>query len=227
MAAGFDAVELHAGHSYIIYSFLSPAENRRTDGYGGSVENRARLMKEVMEAIRQRIGRSFPMLCKMNAAEFYIDGGVTLDDVRTTVRIAEAAGVDAITVTATHDYAVAQALFSSYLPHEPGKLIPYAAAVKEVVSIPVVTVGRIDPDIADQAIGNGKFDFMAMGRKQIADPAFARHPGDGRAEGRASRASMLHLPEPVDASETGALRGQSRCRIRERICSPHRIHPGE
>ena len=179
VAAGFDAVELHAGHSYIISSFLSPAENRRTDGYGGSVENRARLMKEIIEAIRQRIGRSFPMLCKMNAAEFYIDGGLTLDDVRSTARIAEAAGVDAITVTTTHNYAVAKALFSSYLPHEPGKLIPYAAAVKEAVSLPVVTVGRIDPDVADRAIGDGKFDFMAMGRKQIADPGFARHLAEG------------------------------------------------
>ena len=128
--AGFDAIELHAGHSYVINSFLSPAENRRSDPYGGSVENRARLMKEVIEAIRRRVGRDFPMLCKLNAAEFYIPGGITLDDVRATAAIAEQAGVDAITVTTIHDYLVTKALFSSFLPHEPAKLIPYAAAVR-------------------------------------------------------------------------------------------------
>lgn len=177
--AGFDAIEVHGAHSYILNSFLSPAENRRTDQYGGPIENRARLLKEVLEAIRRRIGRDFPVLCKLNAAEFFIEGGLQLDDVRTTARIAEAAGADAITVSATHNYGVARALFSSYLPHEPGKLIPLAAAVKAAVSIPVVTVGRIDPDVADDAIGAGKFDFMAMGRKQIADPDFARHLAAG------------------------------------------------
>ena len=177
--AGFDAIELHAGHSYVINSFLSPAENRRSDPYGGSVENRARLMKEVIEAIRRRVGRDFPMLCKLNAAEFYIPGGITLEDVRATAAIAEQAGVDAITVTTIHDYLVTKALFSSFLPHEPAKLIPYAAAVKESVSLPVVTVGRIDPEVADRAIGEGKFDFMAMGRKQIADADFVRHLAEG------------------------------------------------
>lgn len=177
--AGFDAIELHAGHSYLINSFLSAAENRRTDGYGGTAENRARLMKEVIEAIRKRVGRDFPMLCKINAAEFFIEGGVTPDDARTTARIAEQAGADAITVSTTHNYGIAKALFSSYLPHQPGKLIPYAAAVKEAVSIPVVTVGRIDPDVADKAIAEGKFDFMAMGRKQIADADYARNLAQG------------------------------------------------
>ena len=96
-----------------------------------------------------------------------------------TAAIVEQAGVDAITVTTIHDYLVTKALFSSFLPHEPAKLIPYAAAVKESVSLPVVTVGRIDPEVADRAIGEGKFDFMAMGRKQIADADFARHLVEG------------------------------------------------
>jgi 2,4-dienoyl-CoA reductase-like NADH-dependent reductase (Old Yellow Enzyme family)/thioredoxin reductase len=177
--AGFDAVEVHAAHSYVLHSFLSPAENRREDGYGGSPENRARLMREVLEAIRRRIGPDFPMLCKINAAEFFIDGGVTLDDVRVTARIAEAAGANAITVSAIHNYGIARASFSSYLPHEPGKLLPLARAVREIVSIPVVAVGRIDPETADRAIARGEFDFMAMGRKQIADDAFTSHLATG------------------------------------------------
>jgi 2,4-dienoyl-CoA reductase-like NADH-dependent reductase (Old Yellow Enzyme family)/thioredoxin reductase len=180
--AGFDAIEIHAAHSYVIHSFLSPAENRRTDGYAGSAENRARLVKEVLDAIRKRIGRNFPMFCKINAAEFFVEGGVTLDDVRTTARIAEAAGADAITVTAIHNYGIGRAEFSSYLPHEPGKLIPLAAAVKEAISVPVITVGRIPPDMAEEAITAGKFDFMAMGRKQIADNAFANNLARGGAK---------------------------------------------
>lgn len=200
--AGFDAIELHAAHTYLLHSFITPAENRRIDKYGGSAENRARLMKEVIEAIRARLGRDFPLLCKLNAAEFFIDGGITLDDVRVTARIAQAAGADAITVSAQHNYGVARALFSSYLPQQPGKLIPLAAAVKEAVSIPVVTVGRIDPDVADRAIADGQFDFMAMGRKQIADDQFSKHLATGGAKAvrpciycyACLSQAMLHLP---------------------------------
>lgn len=172
--AGFDAVEIHGGHGYIIAGFLSPAMNRRTDGYGGSAENRARLLREVTEAVRARVGPDFPVWCKIDAAEFFVENGVTIADACLYARIAEQAGADAITVTATHDYSVARAQFSSYLPHEPGKLIPYAAQVKAAVGIPVITVGRIDPEVADKAIAEGKFDFMAMGRKQLADPNYAK-----------------------------------------------------
>lgn len=179
VAAGFDAIELHAAHSYIINSFLSLAENRRTDEYGGSLENRTRLLREILQAIRERIGRDFPVLCKINASEFYIEGGLQLEDACAVARAAADASADAITVSATHNYGVPRALFSSYLPHQPGKLIPFAAAIKASVSVPVIAVGRIDPQVADDAIASGKFDFMAMGRKQIADNDFARHLAEG------------------------------------------------
>lgn len=171
--AGFDAVEIHGGHGYIIAGFLSPASNRRTDGYGGSKENRARLLREVTEAVRARVGPDYPVWCKLDSAEFFTENGLTNDEACYFAQVAEAAGADAITASANHDVSIARALTSSYLPHEPAKLVPYAAAMKAAVNIPVITVGRIDPEVADKAIADGQFDFMAMGRKQLADPNYA------------------------------------------------------
>lgn len=177
--AGFDAVEIHGGHGYIIAGFLSPQTNRRTDGYGGSRENRARLLREVTQAVRARVGPDFPMWVKLDSEEFFVEHGIKIDDACYNALVAEAAGADAITVSANHNYAIPRASFSSYLPHQPGKLIPHAARIKAAVKVPVITVGRIDPEIADKAIADGKFDFMAMGRKQLADPDFTSHLAQG------------------------------------------------
>lgn len=178
--AGFDAIELHAGHTYLINSFLSPAHNRRADRYGGSAEARAQLMKEVIEAIRARIGRVFPLQVKLNAEEYLFEPqGITLEDAKVAARVAEAAGVDAITVTASHNYAVTGALLTSWMPHKPNNLLPLAAAIREAVDLPVITVGRVDPEVADKAIAEGTLDFLAQGRRQIADDAFARNLARG------------------------------------------------
>lgn len=177
--AGFDAVEIHGAHGYIIAGFLSRGSNRRTDDYGGSIENRARLLREVTEAVRARVGPDYPVWCKLDSAEFFTDNGITSEEACYFAQVAEAAGADAITASANHDVSVARALTSSYLPHEPAKLVPYAAAMKAAVRIPVITVGRIDPEVADRAISEGKFDFMAMGRKQLADPDYANHLASG------------------------------------------------
>ena len=170
---GFDAVEIHGGHGYIISGFCSRASNRREDGYGGSLENRGRLLREVVTAVRERVGPDYPMWIKLDSQEFFTKDGVTPDEACAFAQMAEACGADAITVTANHDYGQARALTSSYLPHEPGKLIPNAAKIRAAVNLPVITVGRIDPEVADKAIADGKFDFMAMGRKQLADPDYA------------------------------------------------------
>lgn len=173
--AGFDAVEIHGGHGYIISGFCSRASNRRTDGYGGSIENRGRLLREVTTAVRERVGPDFPVWIKLDSEEFFLKDGLTIEESCEFAKMAEACGAQAITASATHDYGQARALFSSYLPHEPGKLIPNAAAIRASVNIPVITVGRIDPEVADKAIAEGKFDFMAMGRKQLADPDYANN----------------------------------------------------
>ena len=180
--AGFDGVEIHGGHGYIIAGFCSRATNRRTDGYGGSIENRGRLLREVTTAVRERVGPDFPMWVKLDSTEFFTENGVTIEEACTFAQMAEAAGADAITASANHNYAIPRATFSSYLPHEPGKLIPNAARIRAAVNIPVIAVGRIDPEVADQAIAEGKFDFMAMGRKLLSDPDYTKNLAEGGSE---------------------------------------------
>lgn len=177
--AGYDAIELHAGHTYLINSFNSPHWNRRTDRYGGSAEGRSQLMKDVIEGIRARIGRDFPLQVKLNAEEYFFEENISLEDAKITARIAKAAGADAITVSASHNYGVARALLSSWMPETPNKLLPLAAAIREAVDLPVITVGRVDPEAADRAIAEGQLDFLAQGRKQIADDQFANHLANG------------------------------------------------
>src|SRR5436190_1080989 len=167
--AGIDGCELHAGHGYLIDGFLSPAKNHRTDEYGGSVENRARLLVEILTEIRARVGDDFAVWCRINSTENR-PGGMTLDDCIAVARLAEAAGADAVHVSAYHDPAVATGPTDSYAPHVPGLLIENARAVKASIGVPVLAVGRIDPEMADTAIADGAFDFVSMARMILAEP---------------------------------------------------------
>jgi 2,4-dienoyl-CoA reductase-like NADH-dependent reductase (Old Yellow Enzyme family) len=167
--AGFDGIELHAGHGYLLANFLSPYTNRRTDEYGGSAENRARFLVETISAVRAATGADFPILVRLDAMEYRIEGGITLADCVATSRFCEHAGADAIDVSAYGNTAHAIAFTEAPLVHEPGGFIPFAKAVKSAVSIPVIAVGRVEPEIGDRGIAARDFDFLAMGRKLLAD----------------------------------------------------------
>jgi 2,4-dienoyl-CoA reductase (NADPH2) len=182
--AGVDGCELHAGHGYLIDGFLSPVKNHRTDEYGGSVENRARILVEILTEIRARVGDDYAVWCRLNSTENR-PGGMTLDDCIVIARMAEAAGADAVHVSAYHDPAVATGPTDSYAPHVPGLLIDNARAVKAALGVPVIAVGRIDPDAADAAIADGAFDFVSMARMILAEPELpnllaAGHPEEIR-----------------------------------------------
>ena len=168
--AGFDGVELHAGHGYLIACFLSPYTNKRSDGYGGSRENRARFLLEIIKAVRAATSDDFAVLIRLDAREYRVEGGIELDDCLVTVKLAEQAGVDAIDVSAYGNTAHAIAFTEAPLVHEPGGFINFAKAVKNVVNVPVIGVGRIEPEVGEQCLANGDFDFLAMGRKLLADP---------------------------------------------------------
>ena len=168
--AGFDGVEVHAGHGYVIDAFLSPLTNQRTDRWGGSLENRARLLTEVLRAIRDRVGDVVAVWCRLNAREVDKPGGESLDDAVATARLAEAAGAQAIHVTAYADPGQATGITAAHTPHHPGARVADAAAIKAAVALPIITFGRLEPAAAEAAIADGSADFVAFGRKLLAGP---------------------------------------------------------
>ena len=167
--AGIDACELHAGHGYLIDNFLSPTTNLREDEYGGSVENRARFLVEILEAIRERVGPDYPVWCRINGGEVLIEGE-TLEDACRVAELAEAAGSDAMHVSLYADPARGIGYTEAHATHIPGRFVELGAAVKKRVGVPVITVGRLSPDEAERVLAEGQADFVAMGRKLLADP---------------------------------------------------------
>jgi len=186
--AGFDAVQLHGAHGYLLSSFLSPLSNKRKDMYGGGIEARAKFIIEVIEAIREQVGKEFPVTIKISAEEF-IEGGITIEDTRVIVPELVKAGIDAIMVSAG-TVAIGKRYMSLDNPHtflrnlpmgtRLGCLVYLAEEVKKVVDIPVIAVGRInDPFLAEAVIKEEKADFVALGRGLLADPEFPRKAADG------------------------------------------------
>jgi 2,4-dienoyl-CoA reductase-like NADH-dependent reductase (Old Yellow Enzyme family)/NADPH-dependent 2,4-dienoyl-CoA reductase/sulfur reductase-like enzyme len=178
-SAEIDAVEVHAAHGYLLSLFLSNGYNHRTDRWGGSVENRARLTCEVVRAIRNRVGPDYPILVRVNGHEYGPDGGITASETAAAARLIEAAGADAIHVSANAHNPFAD-FTDGPLPSMPGQYREFAAEVKRSVSIPVIAVGRLLPELGDEMIGAGECDFVSMGRQLLADPELARKLTTGR-----------------------------------------------
>ena len=177
--AGFDAVELHAGHGYLIDEFLSP-HNTRDDGWGGDVDGRSRFLLEVLGAVRAAVGRDFPVWIRINATEPHKEDGERLEEQLGVIDRAVAAGIDAVHVTAYADDSTGPT--DSYAPHVVGPLRDHAAAVKARVDVPVITMGRYEPGEADALIADGAADFVAFGRKLLADPDLANKLAEARTE---------------------------------------------
>ena len=167
--AGFDGIELHAAHTYIIAGFLSPYYNQREDEYGGCLENRARLLLEVIEAVRLRVGADFPLWLRLDAAELRTPGGITIDDCIAVAKLVEQAGLDAVSISAYANTNSGDAFTEAPLVQKPAGFLDWAAAVSKNVTIPVIAVGRLEPEMANRAISEGKCAFVAMGRKLLAD----------------------------------------------------------
>lgn len=181
--AGFDGVEIHAAHGYLLSSFLSPAYNRRTDNYGGTIEARARLMTDVIAAIRDRCGDSFAVIVRLDGAEANIAGGITVEMAARHAALAEAAGAHAIHVSAHSSGGSGWGFTDGPIPWQPNQYVDYARTVKAAVSIPVIAVGRIMPDAAEELLEAGDVcDFVAMGRQLLADAELVARLAEGRPE---------------------------------------------
>lgn len=166
--SGFDGVEIHAGHGYLLSSFISPATNKRTDAYGGDLKNRARFLLEVIEAARKRVGSDYPLWCRVDGKEFGIEGGIVIEDCVALAKMLQDAGVDAVHVSGYSG--PIGGYIEAPLCYRAGNLVPLAEAVKKAVNIPVIAVGRIDPELGEDLLRQGKADFIAMGRALLADP---------------------------------------------------------
>lgn len=166
--AGFDGVELHGAHGYLLTQFFSPYTNRRTDKWGGSLKNRARFPVEVVRRIREQVGKGYPILYRLSAEE-RIPGGTTLEDTLKLVKMLEEVGVDCFDITA----GIYDSIEWIYTLQgvAPGSLIPLAEAVKRVTSKPVIGVSRLGWDLkyAAKVVQEGRIDLVALGRSLLAD----------------------------------------------------------
>lgn len=175
--AGFDGVELHGTHGYLMAQFLSPYTNRRADVYG---RDRGLFGLRVLERVRSRVGKDFLVGYRLSGEEF-VEGGITLDQARPFARRLEEAGIDYIHVSGSITEKGEHFVIPLYFPQ--GYLLHLAAAIKQMVQVPVIAVGAIhDPALAEEALEKGQADLIAMGRALIADPELPRKIQAGHAE---------------------------------------------
>jgi 2,4-dienoyl-CoA reductase-like NADH-dependent reductase (Old Yellow Enzyme family)/thioredoxin reductase len=176
--AGFDFVEIHAAHGYLISEFLASNSNLRRDEYGGSFENRTRFLIEIIRDIKDKTEPGYPIGVRING-EDYVEGGWTLEDAKRVAPILQQLGIDWLHVSAGIYGSMPVTIPSMYSDH--GCFVHLAEAIKGSVSIPVIAVGRIkNPEMADRIIREGRADMVAMGRAHLADPDLARKAYEGR-----------------------------------------------
>ncbi|SDQ84601.1 2,4-dienoyl-CoA reductase [Curtobacterium sp. UNCCL20] len=164
--AGFDLVEIHAAHGYLLHQFLSPLSNHRTDSYGGSLENRARALLEVVDAVRAEVGEGFPVVVRFSATD-WVEDGLTLDETTQVARWAAEHGADLADVSTGGNVA------SAPIPVGPGYQVPFAAAIKRDAGIGTIAVGMISEAFqAEQIVATGQADVVMVGREFLRDPGF-------------------------------------------------------
>ena len=178
--AGYDAIELHGAHGYLIQQFFSPFSNKRADQYGGNLYNRARFALEVVAAVRKAVGDEFPIIFRLSASEMMDGARLTLGDTRALAIMLEQAGIDALNVSVgSHATAGSLPVCPAAVPH--GYNLDFTEEFKKVVTIPVFGNGRInDPFIAESVLRSKKADVIAMGRASLSDPDFPNKAKSGR-----------------------------------------------
>ena len=177
--AGADLVELHACHGCLAGSFMSALTNQRTDAYGGSVENRARFPRRVVERMREKVGPELPISVRINGSDD-IDGGITIDEAVQHALILESAGANAISVSAGIEFWSTSTI--PCYPYPEGSMLPLVDEIKKAVKVPVIAVGKINAELASQVLAEGRADFIGMGRPLLADPELSNKVREGRVD---------------------------------------------
>jgi 2,4-dienoyl-CoA reductase-like NADH-dependent reductase (Old Yellow Enzyme family)/thioredoxin reductase len=179
--AGFDAVEVHGAHGYLLTQFLSALSNKRDDEYGGSLGNRSRFITDVLQEVRKTVGPDFPISLRLSVEECIKDG-YTVEDIQTILPNFVKVGADILHASlGTHGTPGGITIAPPEYP--PGFNVWRAKKLKEVVDIPVIAVGRFtDPSLADEVIARGNADLVAFGRQYLADPDFLIKAREGRPE---------------------------------------------
>ncbi|HHT48614.1 MAG TPA: FAD-dependent oxidoreductase [Firmicutes bacterium] len=178
--AGFDCVEIHGAHGYLLAQFMSPYSNQRTDEYGGSLENRAKFPLAVIDKVRAMVGPDYPIIYRLSGEE-KVKGGLTIEDTKKIVPLLVQHGVDAIHVSV----GLYESLRYTVPPMDldRGFNVWAAEEVKKVVSVPVIAVGRInDPALAEEILTQGKADFIGVGRSLLTDPDWPNKVQNGQGE---------------------------------------------
>lgn len=227
--AGFDAIEIHAGHGYLLSQFLSPWTNNRIDKYGGSLENRLRFPVEVIKQVRKVVGKDFPILVKMNQLDG-MPGGIEIEDAVLIAKAFEKAGASALIPSAgftskvpflmlrgnlpvkemsnnQEDFLkrIGLRLFGRFMvpehPYEPLFLLEGATKIKEAISIPVIYIGGTDSHSGINEVLNAGFDFIQIGRATIQDPDFVKK----MASGEITKSDCDHCNRCVAAMDAGGV----------------------
>jgi 2,4-dienoyl-CoA reductase-like NADH-dependent reductase (Old Yellow Enzyme family) len=166
--AGFDVVEVHAAHGYLLHEFLSPLSNHRNDEYGGDIEGRMRFPLEVIETVRAVWPMNRPLFLRVSSVD-HVEGGITLSDTVAFAKAAKALGVDVVDCSSGGNT-------PANIPLSPGYQVPYAAAVRQQAEIATMAVGLIlDAALAQSIVADGKADLVALARPALDDPNFAIH----------------------------------------------------
>ncbi len=198
--AGFDGVEVHGAHQYIVAAFLSSATNQRRDKYGGSVENKARFLVEILQAIKKEAGPDFPVWVRFNAQEWGVENGITMEETKQMVPLVVKAGAQALHVSG---YGVGSYITTAPVSDTPGFLVPLAEDVKRLTNVPVIAVGRLDLELGERILEEGKADLIAIGRRLLADPDLPNKVAEARLDEVNSCIGCMECIERLAFDERG------------------------
>ncbi len=204
--AGFDMIEVHGGHGYLVTDFLSPHYNKRTDWYGGSLTNRMRFLLEIVADIRTKIGHDYPLSIRLSGSDYEEEDPITIDETKEVAKALEKAGVNVLHMSGGDHQHIDKESVSAYWP------LAYnvwaAEEVKKVVKIPVIASGAItSPELAEKILEEGKGDFIGMGRPLLADPYFPQKAQEGRPE------DICPCIRCCDCTERGVKIGSINCAV--------------